>query len=62
MLDTIRQLSQAVKLKDLVITNFIPEEYAKSIERRAVWSAEDEAWTIQVCILVNLMCIDMSAI
>jgi uncharacterized protein YqgC (DUF456 family) len=46
MLDTIRQLSRTVKLKDIVIHSFIPEDTAKVMERRAVWSAEDEAWTI----------------
>jgi kinesin family protein 3/17 len=46
MLDTIRQLSRTVKLKDVVIHSFIPEDAAKVMERRAVWSAEEEAWTI----------------
>mmetsp|Transcript_23582 Transcript_23582/g.22728 ORF Transcript_23582/g.22728 Transcript_23582/m.22728 type:complete len:780 (-) Transcript_23582:114-2453(-) len=46
MLDTIRQLSRTVKLKDVVIHSFIPEDTAKVMERRAIWSAEDEAWTI----------------
>ena len=46
MLDSIRQLSRAVKLKDLIIANFIPEEYSKSIERRAQWNGEDDCWVI----------------
>lgn len=46
MLDSIRQLTRAVKLKDLIIANFIPEEYSKSIERRAQWNAEDDCWII----------------
>ena len=47
--DTIRQLRQAVKLKDIIISNFIPDEYAKSIEKRAYWNAEEDKWLIQVC-------------
>ena len=46
MLDTIRQLTRALKLKDLIIQNFIPEDFAKGIEKRANWNAEDDAWTI----------------
>ena len=48
MLDTIRQLSQAMKLKDTIINNFIPDEYAKGIEKRAVWNAEEDSWFVQV--------------
>jgi kinesin family protein 3/17 len=48
MLESIRQLSRTVKLKDLIIANFIPEEYAKSIERRCVWNDNDDCWTVQV--------------
>jgi hypothetical protein len=48
MLETIRQLSRTVKLKDLIIANFIPEEYAKGIERRSVWNDSDDCWTVQV--------------
>jgi len=48
MLDTIRQLSRSVKLKDMIISNFIPEEYAKSIEKRATWNQEEDCWNIQV--------------
>lgn len=47
MLDTIRQLSRTMKLKDVIISNFIPEEYAKSIEKRATWNAEEECWMVQ---------------
>jgi hypothetical protein len=45
-LEMIRQLTRALKLKDLVIQNFIPEEHAKNIEKRANWNAEEEAWVI----------------
>lgn len=46
MLDTIRQLTRTLKLKDLIIANFIPEESARSVERRAAWSAEEDAWVV----------------
>lgn len=47
MLDAIRELTQTVKLKDLIITNFIPEDVAKSIEKRATWNEEEEAYQLQ---------------
>ena len=51
LLDTIRQLTQSIKLKDVIIANFIPEEFAKNIEKRATWNAEDDAWTITVTMI-----------
>ena len=47
LLDTIRQLTRQVKLKELIIGNFVPDEYAKTIETRAAFSQEEDAWTIQ---------------
>ena len=47
MLDTIRQLSRTVKLKDVIIGSFIPEDSAKGVERRAVWCQEEDCWTVQ---------------
>lgn len=47
MLDTIRQLTRTLKLKDLIISNFIPEEFAKGIEKRATWREEADSWNIQ---------------
>lgn len=51
MLDTIRELTRQLKLKELVIDNFIPPEYARMLDSaevggRAVWNAETEDWTI----------------
>jgi hypothetical protein len=51
MLDAIRQLTQNLKLKDLIIANFIPEEMAKNIEKRATWNVEEDSWTLQVFII-----------
>jgi hypothetical protein len=46
MLDTIRQLTQTLKLKDLIIANFIPEDFARGIEKRAVFNGEEDQWLI----------------
>lgn len=48
MLDTIRLLTRNVKLKEIIIQNFIPEETAKSIEKRAVWKEDEDLWIIPV--------------
>jgi len=47
MADTIRQLTQTLKLKDLIIVNFIPDEYLRAIEQRAVWNNDEDAWKLQ---------------
>lgn len=33
MLDTIRQLTRQLKLKDVIITNFVPPEESKKVGR-----------------------------
>jgi len=38
MLDTIRQLTRQLKLKDLMINNFVAPEESKKIERRSKWN------------------------
>lgn len=48
MLEAIRQLTQNIRLKDMIIANFIPEDMAKNIERRAVWNPDEETWIVQV--------------
>lgn len=48
MLEAIRQLTQNIRLKDMIIANFIPEDMARNIEKRAVWNQEDETWVVQV--------------
>ena len=53
MLDTIRQLSRTVKLKDVIIGSFIPEDSAKGVERRAVWSQEEDCWTVQKLVFLS---------
>ena len=54
MLDAIRQLTRTLKLKELIIANFIPEETSAMLERRAVWveNEEGDGWVIPVrCLL-----------
>lgn len=51
MLDSIRQLARTVKLKDLIISNFIPEEFVRTIEKRSVWNQEEDTWVIQVSLV-----------
>jgi kinesin family protein 3/17 len=46
MLDTIRELTRSLKLKDVIIQNFIPDTYAKSIEKRAAWNDQEDMWLI----------------
>ena len=44
MLDTIRELTRQLKLKSLVISNFIPMEDLNLINRRATWDEEADDW------------------
>ena len=46
MLDTIRALNRQLKLKSLMLSNFVPLDGAALIERRAVWNDEKEDWDL----------------
>jgi len=46
MLETVRELTRQLKLKSLVIDNFIPPEEQSKIESRAEWQEEEEEWRI----------------
>jgi kinesin family protein 3/17 len=46
MVDTIRVLTEAIKLKTLIVDNFVPKEESTRIERRAVWNEELEEWEL----------------
>jgi hypothetical protein len=48
MLDTIRQLTTTLKLKDVIIANFIPEDISRNIEKRAQFNQEEDSWIIPV--------------
>jgi len=47
LLNTIRELTQEIKLKNLVIDNFIPPEEAQKIQKRAQWDDEKGEWILQ---------------
>jgi kinesin family member 3B len=46
LLETVRQLTRQLKLKDLVLTNFVPPDDAARLEARARWSDELDGWTL----------------
>mmetsp|Transcript_21347 Transcript_21347/g.65157 ORF Transcript_21347/g.65157 Transcript_21347/m.65157 type:complete len:218 (-) Transcript_21347:2964-3617(-) len=46
MLDTIRDLTKQVRLKDLIIGNFVPPLEARAIEARSVWDGEADTWSL----------------
>eukprot|EP00898_Chlorokybus_atmophyticus_P006255 jgi/Chlat1/6630/Chrsp482S00879 len=46
MLDTIRELTQQLKLKSIVVEAFVPPEEAAKIARRARWDDERQEWHI----------------
>jgi len=46
MLDTIRALTSQLKLKNLILDNFIPASNVEDIESRAVWNKDKEDWDL----------------
>ena len=46
LLDSVRELTRQLKLKTLVLENFVPEDGAQAIERRACWNHEKEDWDL----------------
>jgi hypothetical protein len=46
MLESIRELNKLLKLKQLVLDNFVPREELERIEARAVWDEETDDWTL----------------
>ena len=44
MLDTIRELTRQLKLKQLVLDNFVPPDEQAKLDRRAQWSDENDEW------------------
>mmetsp|Transcript_18106 Transcript_18106/g.58577 ORF Transcript_18106/g.58577 Transcript_18106/m.58577 type:complete len:365 (+) Transcript_18106:63-1157(+) len=47
LLDSIRTLTRQMKLKDVVIDNFVPTEEAQKVMNRAHWFDEEEVWVLQ---------------
>ena len=46
MLETIRQLSRQLKLKELLMNNFVPPEEERKLERCACWNHEKDSWDL----------------
>ena len=46
ILESIREISRDIKLKDLIIANFIPPQYQDKIVKHAHWDEYDAAWSI----------------
>ena len=47
MFDTIYELTNQLKLKIMIIENFIPPEEYKKIEKQAEWSEDINDWIIK---------------
>jgi hypothetical protein len=45
-MDRIRELTREIRLKHLIIDQFIPAQEYMRIERRAEWSADTNEWLI----------------
>lgn len=46
MLDTIRELSKQLKLKEFLMKTFIPAGEERKFELRATWNNEEESWDV----------------
>ena len=46
MLDAIRELTKAVKLRQTILDHFVPPDEVAKLEARAVWNEEEEDWHI----------------
>ena len=46
LMDRIRELTREIRMKHLLIDQFIPPQEYMRIERRAVWDNESNDWTI----------------
>jgi len=46
MIDTIRFLTRQMKLKSLILENFVPPNEAAKVEKRAIWSEEEDEFAI----------------
>ena len=47
MFDTIFELTNQLKLKNMIIENFIPEEEYKKVEKNAEWKEDINDWVIK---------------
>ncbi|ETL89582.1 hypothetical protein L917_11509 [Phytophthora nicotianae] len=46
MLDTVRELTRQLKLKHLLLNHFVPLDEAQSLEKRARYDADHDAWQV----------------
>ncbi|GAB5367013.1 hypothetical protein AAMO2058_001193400 [Amorphochlora amoebiformis] len=46
MLQTIRELSRSLKLKDIVLDNFIPRSQLQSFSKRCYWDEDTDEWKL----------------
>ncbi|POM61293.1 Kinesin-like protein [Phytophthora palmivora] len=46
MLDTVRELTRQLKLKYLLLSHFVPLDEAQSLEKRARYDADHDAWQV----------------
>lgn len=46
MIDTIRFLTRQMKLKTLILENFVPPNEAAKVEKRAIWNEEEDEFAI----------------
>jgi kinesin family member 3B len=46
MLDSVRDLTHQLKLKLLIINNFIPKDEGVRVEKRALWDEETQTWKV----------------
>jgi len=46
LMDRIRELTREIRLKHLIIDQFIPAQEYMKIERRAEWADQIDNWTI----------------
>jgi hypothetical protein len=46
LLETIRELTRHIQLKDFILDNFVPREETEKVENRAYWDEEQDAWLL----------------
>lgn len=46
LLETIRELTRHIQLKDFILDNFVPREETDKVENRAYWHEEQDAWLL----------------
>jgi chromosome segregation ATPase len=46
LLETIRDLSRNIQLKDMILSHFVPKVEASKVERRAYWNEDKDDWML----------------